>query len=405
MIESLDKNLQIFLAYLVIGGLPFYYFFRDHITLSSTLYALLFGLLFLVCLFINLKKKIHPPSKTSQLLLLEVAMIVNLIVVFIYLGHLERSLILMFMTLYISKSFLVSTSHHGFVTTSNIIVCSSFFTGLGVMLGILEHTYADTNWLSQKMGFDYPYSDGIGETTLINGFFASANGSAYALGAGLAFIKFQKIINGMFKKTLYLFFIISLFITKAKFAFLIAATFLGFRLLKRFNPKWLLTYLLILGLSYIFLSHIMIAIPGTYDYPSLHFRKLLFNIGPLDFILGNYAAFKLYTFEAITLSFFLPMGLDIFVETYSGRPHFMIGALIISGGLAAAILAITYIFLILRVSWNEIPKGLEKNYLYLAILFCFSIETINWNFTNNFYFWSILMGLTSINHRKNISSL
>jgi hypothetical protein len=149
----------------------------------------------------------------------------------------------------------------------------------------------------------------------------------------------------------------------------------------------------------------MIAIPGTYDYPSLHFRKLLFNIGPLDFILGNYAAFKLYTFEAITLSFFLPMGLDIFVETYSGRPHFMIGALIISGGLAAAILAITYIFLILRVSWNEIPKGLEKNYLYLAILFCFSIETINWNFTNNFYFWSILMGLTSINHRKNISSL
>ena len=55
------------------------------------------------------------------------------------------------------------------------------------------------------MGFDYPYSDGLGETTLINGFFASANGSAYALGAGLAFTKFQNLVNGKFRIALYLF--------------------------------------------------------------------------------------------------------------------------------------------------------------------------------------------------------
>jgi len=133
----------------------------------------------------------------------------------------------------------------------------------------------------------------------------------------------------------------------------------------------------------------------------LHFRKILFTLGPIDFILGNYGAFKLYTFEAISSNFILPMGLDMFVETYSGRPHFMIGALIISGGFATAILVVTYIFLLLKDSWKEISKGLDQNYLYLTILFCFGVETINWNFTNSFYFWSIIMGLTSINYYKN----
>jgi len=401
MIAGQDFSLQKFLAFIVIGGLPFYYFFRDHIAISSTLYALMLGLLFLVSLFINLKENFYQFSKTYQLLLIEIAMIINLIFVFIYLDILERSLMLMFITLYISKSFFITDSNNGFVTASNVIVCSSFFAGVGMILGIFEYTFTNTNWFSQKMGFDYPYSDGKGETTLINGLFASANGSAYALGAGLAFIKFQNLVNGKFRIGLYLFFTIALFITKAKFAFLIAASFLGFKLLNKLHTKWLVAYLLILGLSYIFFSHIMIAVSGTYDYPSLHFRKILFTLGSIDFILGNYGAFKLYTFEAISSNFILPMGLDMFVETYSGRPHFMIGALIISGGFATAILVVTYIFLLLKDSWKEISKGLDQNYLYLTILFCFGVETINWNFTNSFYFWSIIMGLTSINYYKN----
>jgi hypothetical protein len=399
---SVNQNirLQSYLAYMVIGGLPFYYFLREHIAISANVYAGLLGLLFLTSLYQNLISNFNSTSKTYKLLLLEIAIIIDLIFVFIYLGHLEKSLALMFVTLYISKSLFISISHYRFVTAANIIVCSSFIAGLGIIFGVAEHKLADTNWFTQKMGFDYPYSDGLGETTLINGFFASANGSAYSLGAGLAFIKFQNILQEVSRKALYIFFIIALFITKAKFAFLIATAYLGFVLLHRLPKYYLVIYLLILSVSYLFLSHIMIAAPGTYDYPSLHFRERLLSFGSIDFILGNYGAFKLYVLEAILLNNFMPIGLNTFVEIYSGRPHFMIGALIISGGIVTAILVIIYIYLILKYSWSEILTGLNRNQVYLTILFSFAVETINWNFTNSFYFWAIIMGLGSINKCK-----
>ena len=397
---SLNIRLQDCLAYMVIGGLPFYYFLREHIAVSINVYAGLLGLLFLTSLYQNLISNFNGIPRTYKFLALEVAIIMDLIFVFLYLGHLERSLALMFVTLYISKSLFISLSHYRFVTAANIIVCSSFVAGVGVIFGIFEYALADTNLFTQKMGFDYPYSNGLEETTLINGFFASANGSAYSLGAGLAFIKFQNILKGIFRRALYLFFITALFITKAKFAFLIATAYLGFALLHRLPKNYLVIYLLILGASYLFLSHIMIAVPGTYDYPSLHFRERLLSVGSIDFILGNYGAFKLYALEAILLNNFMPMGLNTFVEIYSGRPHFMIGALIISGGIGSAILVLSYIYLILKYSWREIFTGLNKNQVYLTILFCFAVETINWNFTNSFYFWAIIMGLESINKYK-----
>jgi chromate transport protein ChrA len=306
------------------------------------------------------------------------------------------------MTLYISKGLFALESNDNFRTAANIITCSAFIAAIGVFFGIFESLAGNTTFFIQKMDFDYPYSNGLDETTLVNGFFASANSSAYALGAGLAFIKFQNLCRNNFKLYLYMFLFIALMITKTKFVFLIAATYLGFIFLKNTSRKLLVFYLLLLGMSYLFLSHIMIAASGTYDYPSLHYRKRLFSIGSIDFILGAYGMLKVYAFEAITANILLPNGLENFVTTYGGRPHFMFGALIISGGISTAILVFTYIYSLIKNKWDEALKGLDDNQVYLTILFCFIIETLNWNFTNNFYFWSVVMGLGFINKYKNI---
>ena len=404
MIIQENSKLQNFLAFIVIGCLPFYYFLRELVVISSIVYACLLGLLFILALHQNIGVNVNLKSTAKKFFLLEFMMVLNILFVLVYLGHIERSLVLLFITLFISKSLFISKTKHDFEVASNIVTWSALFAAMGVTFGLAESMIGNSNFFTQIMSFDYPYSDGLRETTLINGFFASANGSAYALGAGIAFTKFQNVINGSFRKNLYLFFIFALFVTKAKFAFLLAAAFLGFSLLKKLPTFWLMAYLSILGASYIFLSHIMIAYPGTYDYPSLHFREKLFTIGTVDFVLGNYGAFKLFTFEAILENNFMPIGLDAFVKFYSGRPHFMIGALVISGGFISAVLALFYIYLLLQEFWMQILIGLSENRLYLAILFCFAIETVNWNFTNSFYFWAIIMGLGSINGKKKVEA-
>jgi len=401
MITQENTKLQIFLAYIVIGGLPLYYFLREPIFLSSVIYAGLLGLLFLVSLNQILGNKDSPTSVAKKFFILEILMILDILFIFLYLGHIERSLALLFLTLYISKGLFTLKTQHNFETASNIITCSAFIASIGIIFGLFELMFGSSYFFIQKMGFDYPYSNGLEETMLVNGFFASANSSAYAIGAGLAFIKFQNLVKDRLKGMLYFFFIIALIITKAKFVFLIAATYFGFTLCKKMSIKFLMLYLLLLGMSYLFLSHIMIALSGSYDYPSLHFREKLFSIGSIDFILGNYGMFKLYSLEAISSNIFLPGGLLSFVNTYEGRPHFMLGGLIISGGMSTAVLVYSYIYFLLKGSWNEVLIGIKDHQLYLTIMFCFIIETFNWNFTNNFYFWAMIMGLASINKYKN----
>ena len=389
-----------FLGFIVIGGLPFYYFLREYNAISTNLYAGLLALLFLYSLYKNFNSRDNDTSETKKYFILEIIILLNIILIFIYLGNWERSLVLLGMTLYISKGIFLLKSSHDFQIASNIITCSALFAAVGVIFGIFESTFGNTNFFIQKMDFDYPYSNGLDETTLVNGFFASANSSAYALGAGLAFVKFQNLCKENLKVFLYVLLVIALFITKAKFVFLIAATYIGFILFKNISIKLLMLYLLLLGLSYLFLSHIMIAASGTYDYPSLHFREKLFSIGSIDFILGSYGMFKVYSLEAIAANIFLPGGLENFVSTYGGRPHFMFGALIISGGLSSAVLIFTYIYILLRNKWNEALRSPKDNHIYLTILFCFIVETFNWNFANNFYFWAMVMALGSINQYK-----
>ena len=391
-------NLHSYLAYILIPGLPFYYFINQKISasISTYVYGSLLILLFLLSFYQNILREFRHGFPINKLFIIEILILLNIILVLAYIGILEKNLMLVFVTLYISKNIFAVNADLGFINASNIITLSAFFCSIGVFLGVIEAFFFSSHWFNQVMDFDYPYSNGISETILINGFFPSANGSAYSLGAGLAFMKFQNIFNYNLRKVLYILFIITLIATKAKFAVLVAATYLGFMMFQKSAYKLLICYLCILALFYLMLSHIIIAIPGTYDYPSLHFRKILFSNGYVDFIIGNYGIFKLYSFEAMTSNIFIPFGLNRFIEIYSGRPHFMLGGLIISGGISLACLIVSYIYFLLKKPLVIPILNSRSHALFLSILFCFMVETFNWNFTNSFYFWGMIMAVQSL---------
>lgn len=384
------------LIYLVVSGLPFYYFFREYGSFASLIYSIPLVLLFLNSLFDEFQRNATKKYIFHIYFILEILIIFNIFFAILYLNLWDRNLILLFVTLLIAKNISIFEFEDNFTTSANALMLSALIGAIGVMAGYLESLFYDTHIFNQSMAFDYPYSDGLSETILLNGFFSSANGSAYCICIGLAFSQYQNLINRNLKNILCFFLVLTLLLTKAKFAFLYSFTILGIYLLMDFSKRYLILYLCTLGLMYIFLSHIMVAISGSYDYPSVHFRKLLFSLGSIDFILGNYGMFKVFTLEAISSNIFLPIGLGQFEEIYNGRPHFMFGNLIISGGISLAILVTAYILISIKNNLEGFAKLAKNHYFYIGAFFCFLIESINWNFGNNIYFWMVVFSLGSI---------
>ena len=390
------QRLNKLLIYLVISGMPFYYFFREYGPFASLIYSIPLILLFFISLFNEFKRSFTKKYTFHIDLILEILIIFNIFFAIIYLNLWDRNLMLLFVILLIAKNLSKLEFEDNFITSANALMLSALMSAIGVIAGYIENLFYESHIFNQVMAFDYPYSDGLGETILLNGFFSSANGSAYCICVGLAFSQYQNLIKGNLKNMLCGFLVLTLILTKAKIAFLYCFTILGICLLKNFSKRYLVLYLCLLGIFYIFLSHIMIAINGSYDYPSVHFRKLLFSLGPIDFILGNYGMFKVFAIEAISSNIFFPMGLNQFEEIYNGRPHFMFGNLVISGGISLAILVTTYLLMFIKNNFKDFAKLTNNHYLYIGAFFCFLVESINWNFGNNIYFWMIIFSLSSI---------
>ena len=396
MSNLIIKNLAKINLYLIFMALPIYYFSRDFLPLASYIFIFLLLSACLICFYINVQKDI---LGLNIFFVMECLIFLNVLVFFYFINYFEQALIISLSVMYVSRSLFISNteiSSHA----PNIVIVSGLIGSLGIMLGLYELLFTETNFFYQTTNFDYPYSDGMNQTILINGFFPSANGSAYCIGASLAFINMQKIFHGYAKKLIYSFLIFCLVVTKTKFAALVFAALLVIYCFKKSSEIRLYVMLLCLAASYIFFSHIVLAPSGTYILPSVHFRELLFSIGDLDFILGNYGIHKIFSFQAISSNLFFPFGLESFEKIYEGRPHFMLGNLIISGGISIALIITAYIVLILIRNFSKIPSSIRRNKIYLSVLFSFLVETINWNFANNFYFWGILFGLFIINIEK-----
>ena len=81
----------------------------------------------------------------------------------------------------------------------------------------------------------------------------------------------------------------------------------------------------------------------------------------------------------------------------------MLGGLIVSGGLGIASLVSLYVFFIFQANGRQFLDGIKDNKIYLIVLFAFMVETVNWNFSNSFYFWSLIFGVTAVNKISEIA--
>ena len=86
-------------------------------------------------------------------------------------------------------------------------------------------------------------------------------------------------------------FTLALLITGARIVFLFLSLITVNYFFKKRTNKYLISAILIT--LYLLFSHILIGLHGNYEQGSSHYRELLFSIGNIDFILGNYGYMKL----------------------------------------------------------------------------------------------------------------
>ena len=99
-IQRLNKSL----IYLVISGLPFYYFFREYGFLASFIYSIPLILLFLSSLLNEFQRNLTKKYIFHIDFILEILIMFNIFFVIIYLNLWDRNLILLFVVLLIAKN-------------------------------------------------------------------------------------------------------------------------------------------------------------------------------------------------------------------------------------------------------------------------------------------------------------
>jgi len=55
-----------------------------------------------------------------------------------------------------------------------------------------------------------------------------------------------------------------------------------------------------------------------------------------------------------------------------------------------------YLLIFIKNNFKDFEKLTNHHYLYIGAFFCFLIESINWNFGNNIYFWMVIFSLSYV---------
>ena len=98
------QRLNKLLIYLVVSGLPFYYFFREYGSLASLFYSIPLILLFFNSLFDEFKRNFTKKYFFHIDFILEILIMFNIFLATIYLNLWDRNLILLFVILLIAKN-------------------------------------------------------------------------------------------------------------------------------------------------------------------------------------------------------------------------------------------------------------------------------------------------------------
>ena len=276
---------------------------------------------------------------------------------------------------------------------ANLMICSGVFISISVFFGLFEYLFLSSNLFHHTIdatgyGYDnYPYMD---KRIVFSGFEYNYNFAAYTIivAQSFLFLSTSDFMKNL-RTALTVLFLLALLVLGAKIVVLFISLVVCNYFIKDKIKKNLLNIMLIA--LYLFASHIVIVFHDSYELGSVHYRELLFSIGDIDFILGNYGFLKAAYFIELKNNFFLPVDLREFQQTLGpiSDPHFLIYTLIYLGGfpLAASVL----VFLV---------KGIYKNFriiqerhpnFYFCGLIAIITETFVWDAINSLFFWVIIL--------------
>ena len=274
---------------------------------------------------------------------------------------------------------------------TKLVICSGVFMSVGVLTALFESIFLSSTLFYEIYGSGYPaISD---QKQFFKGFGFSHNYSAQIIIIALSFLSLsQSTLSRKLRNYLTSLFTFALLITGSRIVFLLFSLIACNYFIKTRTNKYLMSAILIS--LYLFLSHILIGVHGNYELGSTHYRELLFSIGNVDFVLGNYGHMKLAYFAELKENFFFPVNLSEISQSLTTDPHSLIFSLIILGGVPLALSVV--IFLILGISKN-LPF-IEHNYsiFYYCGLISIITETFMWDASNSIFFWIIILYATTI---------
>lgn len=275
---------------------------------------------------------------------------------------------------------------------ANLMICSGVFMSIGVLIGLFEYLFLSSNLfynmdLTSGYAGNYPYID---QRVNFSGFEFIYNFSAYIIVVAQSFLFLStSVFMKNLRTILTVLFLLALLVTGAKIVVLFISLVVCNYFIKDKIKKNLLNIILIA--LYLLASHIVIAFHDSYELGSVHYRRLLFSIGDIDFVLGSYGYLKAAYFIELKNNFFLPVDLREFQQTLGpiGDPHFLIYTLIYLGGFPLALSVLVFL-----------GKGIYKNFriiqerypnYYFCGLISIITETFVWDAINSLFFWVIIL--------------
>ena len=268
---------------------------------------------------------------------------------------------------------------------TKLVIYSGVFMSVGVLIGLFESMF-----LSSKLFYfitdDYPsISD---QKYIYSGFGFNQNYSAHIIIVALSFLFLSESnISRKLRNYLTLLFTLALLITGARIVFLFFSLIACNYFYKKRTNKYLISALLIA--LYLLFTHIPIGLHGNYELGSSHYRELLFSIGNIDFILGNYGYMKLNYFAELKENLFFPVNLTEITQSLSYEPHSLIYSLIILGGFPLTLSVVVFLALGIFNNFSCIEQNYSK--FYYCGLMSIITETFVWDAADSIFFWIIVL--------------
>jgi len=266
-----------------------------------------------------------------------------------------------------------------------LVICSGVFMSVGVLTGLFESIFLSSKLFYHIANNYPPFSD---QKYIYSGFGFNQNYSAYIIIVALSFLFLSESnVSRKLKNYLTLLFTLALLITGARIVFLFFSLIACNYFYKKRTNKYLISVLLIA--LYLLFTHISIGLNGNYELGSSHYREVLFSIGNIDFILGNYGYMKLAYFTELKENLFFPVNLTEITQSVAADPHSLIYSLIILGGFPLTLSVVVFLALGIFNNLSFLEQNFSK--FYYCGLISIITETFVWDAVNSIFFWVIIL--------------